>query len=447
METKTSSRRTLPIALILGLGSSAALAESELTPTGAIKAGNKGGTIPAWTGGITEPVAGYSPGMFHPDPFADDKPLFTITANNVGQYEKKLSAGNAELLRLFPTTYVIHVYPTRRSAAMPQRIYDATLANDKTAELTEDGDAITGAIGGIPFRQPKNGYEAIWNHKLAFQGVNLKRYVTSAVPTPDGNYEVTSVVQEMVYPYYEPGATEDSINNISNLMLQKTLSPPRQAGFMILGHQFLDQRDLPMAAWTYDPQQRRVRRAPQISYDNPSRQAEGLRTNDQNNMFGGKLDRFDWELLGRRELYIPYNAYKLHSDKAKIADIIRAGHINQDLVRFELHRVWEVKATVKAGVKHIMPHRRFYLDEDSWHLAVIDHYDVDGNIWRLSESHSINYYEVPTVHTTMEMYYDFKAKRYQAQGLDNEQGPYDFSYEAPSDKYFDAKMLKVHAQR
>lgn len=433
--------------LVLALGSTVALANVELTPTGAEKAGNKDGTIPEWTGGITEPLAGYKKGMFHPDPFADDKPLFTITAGNVGQYADKLSAGNVELFKLFPTTYVMHVYPTHRSAALPQRIYDGTVANEKTAKVIKNGDAVIGAVGGIPFRQPKTGLEVIWNHKLNYQGAGLSRYVTSVVPTVDGSYQVTSVRQDMVYPYYEAGATEESINNVFSYLLQKTLSPPRQAGFMILGHQYIDQEVLPMAAWTYDPQQRRVRRAPQISYDNPSRQAEGLRTNDQNNMFGGKTDRFDWELIGKKEMYIPYNSYVLHSDKSKIADIVRPGHINQDLARFELHRVWEVKATVKAGIKHIMPHRRYYLDEDSWHLAVIDHYDVDGNIWRLSESHSINYYEVPTVHTTLEMYYDFKAKRYQAQGLDNEQTPYDFDYKAPSVQYYDSKMLKVQAQR
>mgnify|MGYP000908958050 FL=1 len=65
-----------------------------LTPWGAIKAGNADGSIPAYTGGI-EPPASYDAKkpQFRPDPFAAEKPLFSITAANMAKYEDKLSAG------------------------------------------------------------------------------------------------------------------------------------------------------------------------------------------------------------------------------------------------------------------------------------------------------------------------------------------------------------------
>src|SRR5688572_11895483 len=92
---------------------------AELTPLGGEKAANADGTIPAWTGGIKSPadagVPGYKTGQHHPDPFANDKPLFTITNDNVAQYAGKLTEGHKKLLAQYKGTYKMIVYPTRRS--------------------------------------------------------------------------------------------------------------------------------------------------------------------------------------------------------------------------------------------------------------------------------------------------------------------------------------------
>ena len=132
----------------------------DLTPMGAEKAGNADGTIPAWDGGITTPPAGYEKGMHHPDPYAADKVLFTITAENVSQYADKLTVGQQAMLKAYPS-YKMNIYPTHRSAAMPQRIYDATKAVATTAQLAEGDNGVTGAINGIPFPIPKKGVEVI----------------------------------------------------------------------------------------------------------------------------------------------------------------------------------------------------------------------------------------------------------------------------------------------
>ena len=93
--------------------------DKDLTPMGAERAGNGDGTIPEWTGGIQKWPAGYQHGMHHPDPYADDKVLFTITAANMDQYADKISEGHKAMLKTYGS-FQIKVYPTRRSASSPR---------------------------------------------------------------------------------------------------------------------------------------------------------------------------------------------------------------------------------------------------------------------------------------------------------------------------------------
>ena len=113
---------------------------------GAERAGNAAGTIPAWTGGVQAP-AGYEPGMHHPDPFAGDSLLYRVDRNNLKEHENQLPEGMKALLERYPD-YHLRVFPTRRSAAVPQRI-DATRFNAVSAELIANGNGIQGAAAGI----------------------------------------------------------------------------------------------------------------------------------------------------------------------------------------------------------------------------------------------------------------------------------------------------------
>lgn len=177
----------------------------------------------------------------------------------------------------------------------------------------------------------------------------------------------------------------------------------------------------PRQAWTYNPGQRRVRRAPNVAYDNPGTASDGQRTADQLDMFNGAPDRYEWTLVGRREMYVPYNSYKLHSDTLAYDQILRPGHLNPDLLRYERHRVWVVDAKLRAGTSHIYGRRTFFLDEDSWQILVVDQYDTRGELWRASECYSINYYHVPMVFQTVETTYDLQNGRYFALGLNNQE--------------------------
>jgi len=417
----------------------------ELTPVGAEKAGNADGTIPAWEGGITKPPAGYKPGDHHPDPFAADKPVLTITAQNYKQMGDKLSVGQQAMFAKYPN-YQMPVYPTRRSASFPQRIYDFSIKNATTAKLVADGDGVADAAESIPFPIPKSGHEVMWNHKLKFKGVGIARWNNQAAMTASGDYNMVRLREEILGLYYKPGSTIESVDNILFYFFQSVEAPPRLAGQVLLVHESLNQIAQPRQAWIYNPGQRRVRRAPNIAYDNPGTASDGLRTNDMSDMFNGAFDRFDWKLVGKRELYVPYNSYKLHAKGVDPASYLKAGFIDPSFQRYELHRVWVVEATLKAGKRHINAKRTFFVDEDSWQILVIDHYDGQGRMWRLSEAPSVNYYDVPTFWSTLEVHNDLQSGRYLASGMDNNETMYDFNFQGdPSD--FSPQSLRVTGVR
>ncbi len=398
---------------------------TDLTPMGGEKDGNAAGTIPAWTGGITSVAQAGAPGFksggHHPDPYANEKPLYKVDPASAAKYAANLTAGHKALLNAYKGSYFMNVYPSHRSAAFPQRIYDATKANATSAKLSEGGNGVTGAIGGVPFPVPQSGVEVIWNHILRFRAEIAERVIGQAAVTRSGSYNMVKLHDETYVGYALPGATEAALDNVILYFIQETTAPARLAGEILLVHETLDQTKENRKAWLYNPGQRRVRRAPNVAFDNPGTASDGLRTSDQFDIYNGSPERYDWKLVGKQEIIVPYNAYPLHSNKLKNADILKPLHINQQHARYELHRVWVVDATLKAGQRHIYKRRTFYVDEDSWQILVVDCYDNRDQLWRVQEGHSINFYEIPTFWTTLETTYDLQAGRYLALGLDNEE--------------------------
>lgn len=414
----------------------------DLTPLGAEKGANQDGTIPAWDGGIKSPPAGYKPGQHYIDPFAGDKPLFTITAANLAQYAGKLTPGQQALFKAYPKSYKMNVYPTRRSASFPQRIYDKTIANAGTAKLVDNGYGVTGTINGIPFPVPKNGLEAIWNHLLRYRSDSASRDIAQAAPTRSGSYTLVEFHDEFYMLYGMAGKTEKDLNNKILFFRQEVMAPARLAGGILLVHESMNQVKEPRGAWLYNPGQRRVRRAPNVAYDNPGTAADGMRTSDQLDMFNGAVDRYNWNLVGKREIYVPYNSYKLQDPAVKFKDILTPLHINQNLPRYELHRVWVVDATLKTGERHIYKRRTFYIDEDSWQILVIDQYDNRDQLWRVSEAHAMNFYNVPAIWTSLETHTDLQAGRYLAIGLNSQYKPYQFNIKRTLEDYTPAALRR-----
>lgn len=421
---------------------------NDLTPLGAEKAANADGSIPAWTGGITAAPAGYTAGMHHLNPFADDKVLFSIDKSNVEQYKSLLSPGQIKLFELYPDTFKMNVYQTRRSASYPQYVYDATKNIATKAELVEGGNGIVNAAIGVPFPIPQNGLEAIWNHLLRYRGVAASRNGGQAAPTATGAYTVIGFDEQIMFKYSEPNATAEALTaeNILFRFKQGVTSPARLAGTALLVHETMDQVKTPRQAWTYNTGQRRVRRAPNVAYDAPGTASDGLRTTDDFDMFNGSPDRYNWQLKGKQEMYIAYNDYKLHSNEVKYADLLLPGHINPEYVRWEKHRVWVVEATLKDGTRHVYGKRVFYIDEDSWQIHVADLYDNRMELYRVAFAHGLNYYEVPTHWSTLEVYHDLNSRRYIAIGLDNEDKMYDFSVQL-SDADFTPAALRREGTR
>ena len=399
----------------------------ELTPVGAEKAGNRSGSIPEWTGGLATPPDGWREGQVEINPFPEDEALFVITSNNLELYRDKLSDGHIAMLEKYGPDFFMPVYQTRRTAAFPEHVYDKFRENALTAQLLDNGNGVRDTIMTSPFPIPKNGLEVIWNHILRYRGEEISLRSASATPQRDGSYNPVVNDYDYFFAYSQRGAELAEIDNKIFYLKTDTVSPSSLAGTITLVHETLDQVRSPRLAWRYDSGSRRLRRSPNLAYETDLPNSSSLRSVDQKDMYNGAPNQYDWELKGKRELFVPYNACKLHGPEIEADDVIRPGHINQQLTRYELHRVWVVEAKRRTGISHIYDRRVFYLDEDSWQILASEEYDAEGNLWRVSEAHNISYYSEPVFWTTMEMTYDLKAERYYIDGLDNGFPAYDFA--------------------
>jgi hypothetical protein len=393
-----------------------------LTPLGAQKEGNADGSIPAWTGGLKRGAAPSANG-FLSDPFESEKPLFVITAATAETYKDKLTPGQLAMFKRYPDTYKIPVYQTHRTASAPQEVYDAAKKSAMTVSTTHDGNALSKEFAQThyyPFPIPKNGVEVVWNHMARYRGLNQMRLTAQASPQTNGSYTIVESEDLVAFPNFVEGIEQDKAANILFLYKQRVTAPARLAGNVLLVHETIDQISEPRMAWQYNAGQRRVRRAPQVSYDGPGTAADGMRTADNADMYNGAPDRYEWKLIGKKEMYIPYNSYKLASPKQKYGEIIRTGHINPDLTRYELHRVWQVQGTLKPGERHIYAKRDMYFDEDSWMAVEIDHYDGRGQLWRVGEGYVLAEYEQGVSLLGAIGLYDLTAGRYMVWGMNNE---------------------------
>ncbi|WP_336366955.1 DUF1329 domain-containing protein [Marinobacter sp. C2H3] len=430
--------RFLAIAILVGLVTSApafakvsaeqaARLGKDLTPVGAERAGNASGSIPAWDGGLSEPPSGWQPGQVEVNPFPKDQPLFVITQDNQALYKAHLTDGQSAMLEAYGPDFVMPVYQTRRTAAFPPAVYEKSVENATQAELLENGNGVRNTIMTSPFPIPKNGLEVIWNHILRYRGQEVAFRSASATPQVDGSFNPVVNDYEYFFAYSKTGARLADIDNKIFYLKTNTVAPSNLAGTITLVHETLDQIRSPRLAWRYDAGSRRLRRSPNLAYETDLPNASSLRTVDQKDMYNGAPNQYDWTLLGKRELYVPYNAYKLHDAGVTPADILRPGHLNPALTRYELHRVWVVEATLRTGISHVYHRRVFYLDEDSWQILASEAYDSEGHLWRVSEAHNITYYGEPVFWTTLEATYDLKARRYYVDGLDNGYPAYDFN--------------------
>lgn len=386
---------------------------SSLTITGAEKAANKDGSIPEYTGGLTAAPAGYKAGDgIRPDPFAGEKPLFSIDAKNMDKYADKLTEGAKALMKKYPD-YRVDVYPTHRTAGFPKFVQDNTAKCAVSAKTTNGGRSMEGCHAGFPFPIPKTGFEVMWNHLVRFNGVAYEVKYSNWNVDASGRPTLStegSIVQE--YPYWDLAKPD------SDTYYKQRISytgPARRAGEALLIVDPLDYADKERRAWSYLPGQRRVKVAPELGHDTPNPGTAGATTFDDVFIFNGSLDRYDFKLVGKKEMYVPYNAYKMayHSTKD---DLLKPTFLNPDQVRWELHRVWEVEATLREGKRHIYSKRKFYIDEDSWVAVASDEYDARGQLYRSGFAYVTPSYDQPAPYADLHGIYDLVAGSYTLTG-------------------------------
>ena len=405
-----------------------------LTPIGAEKAGNKDGTIPAYSGPIGAPASFQKGATLRPDPFADEKPRLVITNKDVAAQGDKLTEGTKELLKRYDTMR-LDVYPTHRTVGVPQRVIDNTVKNATGAKAIEGGLAVENALPGYPFPMPKSGAEVMWNHLLRYSGLGYdgSRYENWNVDAAGVATLAVAAEAFWAWPIYDPKHTS-VISANEPYWYNKLLyvGPARRNGEALLIIDSVNPLKEPRRAWQYLPGQRRVRLAPDLAYDTPNPGAAGAGTYDDVSVFNGALDRYDWKLIGKKEMYVPYGSYRLTYHKP-VSDITRPHHLNPDLVRWELHRVWVVEGDLKPGKRHIYAKRVFYIDEDSWTALASDQYDARGQLYRSSFAFQSYSYDVQAPFADTFVIYDFSSGAYNITGLFGTYGGLKYMTELPRD--------------
>lgn len=446
----------LAVAILTAAATHVAASPAELgkslTPWGAEVAGNAAGTIPAYTGGLptsTSP-AGFKPDSGHwVDPYADDKPLFVINAQNVGQYAEQLSESTKELIKRFPDSYSVTVYPSRRSANYPDWINQNSIANADRCKLIEDGSAVEGCFGGVPFPIPKNGNEVVWNAQLHFKGVSNQTKAEGWYVDSKGSRVLTAGINNRGdSQYYNKALDAEKFASIGLYLTQLNVytAPARNVGEGNLQRFYVNPVKTPNPTWAYSPGQRRVRRSPDAEYDFPISTSGGTLLYDEIYMYSGKQDRYDMKYLGKKEMIIPYNNYDWM--KASADELLTPNHPNPDVMRWELHRVHVVELTLKPGMRHVQPKRRLYYDEDILAAGMSDAWDASGKLAKGIYSPSWQMYDKQIPHTSSAWAYDFATGVYYHSSITGAAGDGIFADAEPRPiNFFTPESLARQSQR
>lgn len=378
---------------------------TSLTSVGAEKAGNADGSIPPYSGGLTTAPASFKTGdSMRPDPFAHEKPLLVINGKNIDAYKGMLTATTVELARRYPG-FRVDVYPTHRTASLPQAVLDNSRTNATNARTLNGGTAIDNVMPGVPFPIPQSGAEAMWNFLLRYQGVNIhSKYDSWSVDTAGVPSLAVTGEAFVSFPIYENMSKPFNSSDIYYQLKLSYTGPARRAGESIMLKNATNPKEFPGRAWQYMPAQRRVKQISILAYDTP------------NPGTARALELYDWTLVGKREMIVPYNTYKLtYAREAK--SLTTPDFISPDFVRWEKHRVYVVEGNLKPGAKHIYQKRRFYLDEDTWAAVASDQYDTRGQLYRGSFAFFSQSYDQQVPDATPFMTYDLSRGTYNINGV------------------------------
>lgn len=390
------------------------LLTTTLTPVGAERAGNAEGSIPAWTGGYTTVPAGWQPGQYMPDFFAADPIVVTIDSSNMAQHADKLAEGTMALMSKYG--FSVKVYPTHRTGSAPQWVYDNIAKNCTTAQLDPLGVGFSNAYGGIPFPIPDvsipldAGAEIIWNHQMRWQG---HAYIFDQQSWAVSN-GATVLSSQATIPnlslYYDPNGSLATYKGVSSKQYGMVEAPANGIGGRLGTWFFSDPSKNQDESWVLLKGQNRVRRAPELQHDTPDSYSEGLLNWDETFAFVGPMEQYDWKYIGKSEMYIPYNNNALFAATAQ--QVLGPHFMNPEFVRWELHRVWIVEATVRTGYRNTLQRRRFYVDEDTWTCLVTDSWDAENNLYHTQQLFNYVRPDVPGTIMVANCVYDMQTGDY-----------------------------------
>jgi hypothetical protein len=402
----------------------------ELTCVGAEKAASKDGSIPEFSGKWlgTPPGIKYTPhvGQHPVDPYAGEKPLLSITAENMGKYAERLSEGQKALFAKFPKTFRMDVYPTHRDFRYPDFVCDAAKKNALNAEVSDGGLGIKGGVkGAVPFPIPKDGNEALANNTFPYRAFTEELTRDLANVQSSGAISWGRAVNLNLNLVTGAAVAGQPLEGVMAYSRNQTLLPERDKGSLTHSEEPVNFAKGKRLAWNYDPGTRRVRQLPEYGFDQPMGGTGGKMTIDSDRLFNGAPERYDWKLVGKREMYVPANAYKLHGKTVKYADLLKPGVPNPDFIRWELRRVWVVEGKLKNNYRHLYGKRALFLDEDTWQAAMSDIYDTRGTLWQYAYINHYYAFDIEGWHSGSAFYHDLNSGGYVGFTLfqEREKGP------------------------
>ena len=403
----------------------------DLNPIGGIKAGSEDGLIPQWTGNVVGLPAGLKwdgPGTTNPDPWPQEQPLFVISADHLDPYRARLSPGQIAMFETYPDTFRMPVYPGHREFAYYPQFYQKVLYNAEHAQLVNDNEGITGFVGGAAFVVPSNGPETIWFTRTtgAFETMDGEYSDIAVFPNGTRSTRRSRFLQESPYASRSNPITAEyeypKLGEYAGYIMTYVTEPARDKGLITSIFEPYDYAKNAREVWRYLPGSRRVRRAPTVGFDTPDGPG-GLKTVDEVRGFNGSMERFDWELLGRQEIFVPYHNYRFDDPSLSYDELLTKFHANPDYMRYELKRVWVAQGTLKAGERHIYGKRRVYVDEDTGFAVITENYDGHGELWKVVLTNNIYDYGGQGYARRAQMYHDLRAGAYIAERLINDSAP------------------------
>lgn len=420
------------------------LLKTTLTPFGSIRAGSADGLVPAWTGGDTTPIPGAPSQGIPPSPYENEQPILSIDSGNYTKYQDKLSEGLIAMFKLYPD-FKMEVYPSHRTAAAPQWVYDNIAKNAVNAKPAAGGilDGFVDAYGGIPFPiiskdDPDAGAELIWDHMSRWQGTSSYGIKTSYVVNNGTPTLAAAWKQWGDDPYYRPDGNVANFNGYMTKYKFMFIGPADMDGSAIIQWQKASGglNDI-TTDWQYLNGQGRVREAPELQFDTPSGQTDDISNYDEYFMYASSPAEYNWSYGGEREMFIPYNNNNLFLKSPTQA--MGPHFVNPDDVRFEAHRVYVVTATLRSGFRNVMAKRVFYIDEDTHTIALADEYDAKGKLYHVEMGFFENRPDVPMTFLAATVVYNLQTGQY-AMG----NGPWAVSsYTDPAQYYTTQKFPNV----